>query len=184
MLSKILLKILSEAIIPAVAVFLAKILSALVLLHFYSVEFSFAASQIVIASRANFLAVNSYSDLFALAIITLAAAAVLFRAHFFHKTHLSPWLGHKAVSDNLEGLAVASWDIYPQSIVWLALSWLATFFFALEALLSTVYGWLPFLAALSAVNTTWLLIFDLEREIEVEKERQKDDVQLLVEEEV
>lgn len=168
-ISKILIKLIDEAILPAVLIVTVKIISAILIVAYLQISFSLTflngLPKLSLASPQNILLINNLSNLFLLCFLTLVISVILLRAHFLHNTHISPKLTIKILTLNMSSLITNSFNVFTQSFVWLAFLWLTTF----TILSSVVFGETGFLIATLSLLISLLLslalVLDLEREV-------------------
>ncbi|MBM4402676.1 MAG: hypothetical protein FJ044_05525 [Candidatus Cloacimonetes bacterium] len=171
MVSKILLKLIDEAILPAVFTIAGKIFSLAVIIYLARVPWEFSTSgnfpTLTFVNSSDLIFVNSYSNLIMFLIIVLGFLWVLARAHIFHDTHISPSLTLRLLAWDLSSLLTSSRQVYQKAVVWFAFLWLSVLFLGLQALLAINYFWIFLLAAIAAIFLTWVLVEDLEREMAI-----------------
>lgn len=174
-LSHSLLKLIDEAIVPGLLVFAAKLLGLVAVNAWLNLSWDPTGNSLFplfsYRSPEAFALANSWSNLAVLAVILIGLVTVLVRAHIFHTTHISPRLSVSLVRRQLTGLAVNSWEIYHQAVVWLAYLWLALVLFALQAIYGVSWWWLDIAGTVIALLLSWLLIIDVEYEIDIERSR-------------
>jgi hypothetical protein len=165
MFSRILVKLVDEAIVPAIALFAAKIGSALFLARYYHIDFSITGSGFVYTDKAEFIFINSYSTVVVVAVIGLGLLYNLTKSHLFHETHVSPGTAARLYSFRLSRFIQTSFDLYSQGVVWLSysiltfLATLAMFYFQF------VYSWVLWVSAGVTLVALYLFIIDVEREV-------------------
>lgn len=172
-LSRSLLKIIDEAIIPGLLILAAKIIGLVAANYWYNLSWDGTASILPLMqyrSEQAFFTANTISNLFVLLVILCGFLAMLIRAHVLHGSHISPRLSTKLVQRQLTGLIIGSWELYHQAVVWLAYLWLALIIFGIHALLGVTPWWLPLAGTCVALIFTWLLIIDVEKEISLRKD--------------
>lgn len=171
MTSKILLKLIDEAILPAILVVSAKILSLAVVIHLAHIPWEFLTTgnlpSLAFQNPTDLTFVNSYSNLIMFLVIIIGFLWVLTRAHVFHNTHISPSLTLRLLSWDLTGLLTSSRQIFQKAAIWFAFLWLAVLFLGLQVFLGINYFWIFVVAVVAAVFLTWLLVEDLERELAI-----------------
>ena len=171
MISRILLRLIDETIVPAILVIATKVIGMWLVTVLFSIEWQVSLSAsttgIQIANREGLLAVNSYSNLLVLVVLMLNLMWVLTKAYHFHETHISPSFTLKLLSLNLTSFISSSSDIYHRALVWLSYLWLVVFLMLLHVILDLAYGWTAAVGVASALFLTWLFINDLEREVRV-----------------
>jgi len=142
MLAKTLVKLVDEAILPAVA----------------------------LVAAADFLKANSYSALVMFGIMLLFTLWVLFKSHVLHDSHITPFTSVKLISFNLSSLIQSSFEIYSQATVWLSYCWLTTVLLGILTFSGLIYPWVFYLALGLSLITSVIMILDIEREIVIKKE--------------
>lgn len=170
MASKILLKLIEEAILPAVLIAAAKILSLVAIIYFFQVPWEFSATTfpaLTFTNPGNLIFVNSYSNMVVFASICVGFLWVLIRAHVFHDTHILPSLSIRLLSWDLTGLLTSSHEIFHKAVIWFGFLWLALLFLGLQVLFGVTYLWIFVAAIPVTIFLTWLLIEDIGRELEI-----------------
>lgn len=172
-LSRSLIKIIDRAIIPALLVFAAKLVGMVVANYYYNLSYDGAATIVPLfeyRSQEAYLMANTFSNLLVLAVIVIGFALMLIRAHLLHGSHISPKLSATLMQKQLTGLIVGSWELYHQAVIWMAFLWLSIILFALQALAGVAPWWLPLSSLAMALVLTWILIADVEKEINLRHE--------------
>ncbi len=172
-LSRSLLKIIDEAIIPGLLILAAKVIGLVAANYWYNLSWDGTTSVFPLLqyrSEQAFFIANTVSNLFVLAVILVGFLVMLIKAHTLHGSHISPKLSTKLVQKQLTGLVVSSWELYHQAVVWLAFMWLTLILFCIHALLGVTPWWLPLSGTLVALLFTWLLIIDVEKEINLRRD--------------
>jgi hypothetical protein len=174
-LSRSLIKLIDEAIIPGLLVFAAKLLGLVAVNAWLNLswdpEFGSLLPLFSYRSPEAFTIANSWSNVAVLAVIVIGLLTVLIRAHVFHTSHISPWLSVTLIRRQLTALAASSWDVYHQAVIWLAYLWLALLLFSLQAIYGISWWWIDIVGTVMALFGSWMLIVDIEHEIEIERGR-------------
>lgn len=175
-LSRSLLKLIDEAIIPALLVFGAKLVGLAVANYWHDLSWEIAEDASLLSlvsyrSEEAFLQANTLSNAFVLGAILIGFLWVLIRAHAFHGSHISPRLSVSLVQKKLTGLVVHSWELYHQAVIWLAFLWLALILFSIQSIYGVNEWWVVIAGTALALLFSWLLIMDVEKEIEIRKEQ-------------
>lgn len=169
MASKILLKLIDEAILPAVLVIGGKVISLAALVWFLGLSWQFSTTTLIptvsFDNPVDLLLVNSYSNLVMFVVIAAGLFWVLFRAHVLHDTHISPSLTLKLLTWDLTAFLTSSFDVFHQAVVWFAFLWLVLLSLGLHVVLGITYFWVFVIALVFSLLLTWLLIEDIEREL-------------------
>lgn len=174
MLSKSLVKLIDEAILPAVLLVGSKFASVILIATLSKSAFSFTFGRfffflpsLSFSTFESYIFSNSYSNLFTYVVLAAGCAFVLLRAHFFHSSHVTPALHARLIKLRLSSLVADTFTIYHQAFVWFSFIWLFTIFLLIEAFLNIVYPWIAIVAFLISLNMSWFLIADVEEELEI-----------------
>ena len=115
MLSKSVIKLIDEAIIPALALIFGKMAGLALAIVVLNLPFTIEAGQVLrilpsvhFANLADYILAENYSNLTMFVAATLGTIFVIIRAHFFHSSHIHPNLHAKLVDLNLESLIAPS----------------------------------------------------------------------------
>ncbi len=171
MVSKILLRLIDETIIPAVLVVVTKVISMWLVTVVFGIDWQLSLSVtsrgIEFASREGLLMVNSYSNLIVVLVLGIGLVWLLAQAYHFHETHISPSFTLRLLSLNLTRLITSSVEIYHKALVWLSYLWLVVVVSLVHTLLDISYGWVTGVSFAIAAFLTWLFVNDLERELPI-----------------
>ena len=177
MIAKSVVKLIDEAIIPAVALIIAKMLGLFAASYFLRLPFTVKNSQIFhllpsvhFNNLTDYIRAENYSNLAMFGIAAAGSFFVLIRAHFFHESHIHPKLHARLVSMNLDSLVAPSYHLYHQAAIWLTFLWLTVVFLVISTFLKITYGQISVVAFIVAANFSWVFAMDVEREIEIFKE--------------
>lgn len=169
MASKILLRLIDEAILPAVLVVFVKLVSLAALVRTFNYSWSLdttaAFPALEIESHAALVTVNSYSNLAVFAAVAIGLVWILAKAYHFHDTHVAPTTTLKLLSWNLTGLLSNSYEVYHQAVVWLSYLWVVFLLMLVHTAVGLQYTWLTAAVFAASLFLTWLFIHDVEREI-------------------
>ncbi|OGD88082.1 hypothetical protein A2870_04530 [Candidatus Curtissbacteria bacterium RIFCSPHIGHO2_01_FULL_41_11] len=177
MLSKSIIKLIDEAIIPAVVLIIGKMLGLFVASSLFHLSFTVKNAQIFwilprvsFTTLSDYIKAENYSNLTMFMVAMLGTLYVIVRAHFFHESHITPKLHAKLVSLNLDRIVAPSYHIYHQAAIWLTFLWLTVIFLAISSFLKITYPQISIMAFIIAANFSWVFAMDIEREIEISKE--------------
>lgn len=169
-----LMKILDEAILPAVVLIGAKVIG-LSLANFFgglsfTVESGYSAIPwtVLYSSTSEAMTANDLSNAVMYLVVLLGFCWVLFKAHLLHDTHLPPKFAGRLAKLHLLHFVQTTFEIYHQALVWLSFLWLTTlviFIYALSG--SSVILALVALTLSSAA--TFLYSKDIEIEIKTDR---------------
>lgn len=173
MVSKTLVKLIDQAILPAILLASAKIIGILFVNYKFGLDWQMGADGLFYSSKEDFILVNSYSSLFMFFAIILGLLWVIIRATFLHSTHITPNLSSKLMDKKLNFLIINSFSIFSKAVVWLSYAWLTTAIIFVQKSYGLVFPWVLYVAlSVSAVASIFLII-DIEREIEENANEQK-----------
>ena len=176
MIAKSLIKLIDEAIIPATALIVGKMIGLLAASYFFNLSFSIKnrgllglLPSVQFANLHDYILAENYSNLAMFLIASLGTIFVLIKAHFFHESHIHPTLHAKLLRLNLESLVAPSYNFYHQAAIWLTFLWLTVGFLVISTLLQVTYPQITIIAFVVAANFSWIFAVDVEREIEISK---------------
>jgi len=174
MVSKSIIKLIDEAIFPALSLVVAKMLGLLLSAYFLNLPFEIKTRAILtILPAINFLSLSSYikaenySNLVMFLAAAIGATIVLVRAYFFHESHVNPSLQAKLASLNLENIIAPSYHLYHQALIWLIFVWMTVGFLVVSTFLKITYPQISVFAFILAANLSWIFAIDVEKEIEI-----------------
>jgi len=165
MFSRILIKLIDEAIFPALAIFVARLGSSIFLAQYYGVEYSLGVSGFVYNNQADFIFVNSYSTLVVIAVVGVGLLYNLTKSHLFHETHVDPSLAARLHSFRVSRFIQTSFDLYSQGVVWLSYSFLVLFASIAMTYFDLLHTWVLWVSVAATFIGTYLFIIDVEREL-------------------
>lgn len=178
MVAKTTIKLIDEAVIPAVVLIIAKILGLLFVNYLFKIDYSINPSgfldflpSITYSSPRDYIIAENYSNLAMFAAVTLGTLLVTIKAHFLHESHISPRFHQKMVRLNLEKFISTSFHLYHQAFIWLVFLWLVTIFLIISTLAEIIYPQISAIAVIIALNFSWILAVDVEKEIEIARDK-------------
>ena len=174
MVTKSLVKLIDEAIIPAVALIFGKMAGLFLAIYFLELPFTIKSGEILwvlpsvhFQNLTDYIVAENYSNLEMFVIASCGTIFVLVRAHFFHESHIHPRLHAKLVSLNLEGLIAPTYHLYHQAMIWLIFLWLSVGFLTISSIFKITYPQIAIIAFVIAANFSWVLAVDIEKEVEI-----------------
>lgn len=174
MVTKSLVKLIDEAIIPALILVVAKMVGVFLASYFlhlpYTIEsglFLKVLPTVHFSTPQAYILAENYSNLAMFVAASLGTFLVISRAHFFHESHIHPRLHAKLISLRLESLVAPSYHLYHQATIWLVFLWMVVGFLILSSILGVTYPQIAILATIIAANFSWIFATDVEREIEI-----------------
>ena len=176
MVAKSLVKLIDEAIIPAIALIVGKMLGLFLTIYFLDLPFNLKSGQILkilpsvqFTNITDYILAENYSNLAMFAGVILGTIFVLVRAHYFHESHIHPALHAKLVSLNLDSLVAPSYHLYHQAAIWLTFLWLTVAFLVISTILKITYVQISAIAFIIAANFSWVFVLDIEKEVEISR---------------
>jgi TRAP-type C4-dicarboxylate transport system permease small subunit len=167
MFSKVLIKLVDQAIIPAILLLVSRVGSVLFFARYFGVPMSVDQTGFVFENEIDYILVNSYSVLLMVAILMLGVTYVLTKSLVLHDTHITPSLTAKLFSLRLSTFIQSSFDLYSQGTVWLSYSFLMLFVSAGMAFFGIIYSWVFYVSLIFTIVSTVLFILDVENEMEI-----------------
>lgn len=165
MVSKTLVKLIDEAVIPAVALVSAKVLGSILVAEYLNLNWEMSKTGLVFSSSEEFVAANSYSSLIMFGFVVLGLAWVVIRARSLHETHITPRLSARLASLRMLPLVQDTKTIYSSAFVWLSYTWLTTVILGVQAFTGTTYSWVAIVALIVSLKATWFIVSDVEKEV-------------------
>ena len=176
MVARSIIKLIDEAIIPALALIFGKMAGLALAIVVLNLPFTIEAGQVLrilpsvhFANLADYILAENYSNLAMFVAAALGSIFVIIRAHFFHESHINPSLHARLVSLNLESLVAPSYHLYHQAAIWLLFLWLTVAFLLTSTLLDITYPAISAIAFIIAANFSWIFAMDIEKEIEISR---------------
>ncbi len=169
MFSKILVKLIDQAIVPAIMLLSARIVSVVLVSRYYKIPFDVGQSGFIFTNPRDYVLINTYSTFIMLLVLTVGLLYILLKAYVFHESHVAPHISAKLASIKLSSFVQASFDLYSQGAIWLSYAFFLTIVSGILGLFGLIESWVFFAGLLLNMVATFLLIFDVEKELEVKK---------------
>ena len=176
MVAKSLVKLIDEAIVPALLLILVKGMGLFLTVFFLKLPFDLEFRSIFgllpsfrFATLQGYITAENYSNLAMFAVVAAGAIIVILKAHFLHESHIHPKLHARLIALNLERLVQSSYHLYHQAAIWLIFLWLTCGFLTLSSIAKITYPQITIAAFLVTANLSWVFVLDLEKEIEISK---------------
>ena len=170
MFSKLLIKLIDQAIIPVVVLVSTRIVSMSLLAMYFEVPFELTNKGFIFEGKEQYIQINSYSMLIMTAVLAISLAFFLLKAHVFHDTHITPKLTATLFSLRMQGLVQSSLDLYTKGAIWISYAYLMTILTGALALYSYIYSFVFYITLTIAVVSSMFLISDIENEIKTSKD--------------
>jgi len=167
MFSKILLKLIDQAIIPAIVIFFTRVVSILFLSEQYKLNYTISQSGINFINSSEYIFVNSFSIFITLMAVFLGMVISLLMSHFFHQETISPLTTTKLFTLKMSFLIKNSFEIYTKMSVWVLFLWLITFYTGLMFINKNISDYVFYYSLILSIFLTVLMIRDIENKIKV-----------------
>lgn len=167
MVSRTLIKLIDQAIVPAVVLLAVKVVSVVAISSFLKINFAVHRNGFVFSSKADYILVNSYSTLAMITVIAVGVLFVLIKAFYFHDSHISPLLTSRVFNLRLSTLIQNSFELYSQGTVWLSYLLLITIVSGILMAMGLIYSWIFYTGLIISVVGIVMLIVDIENEMEI-----------------
>lgn len=172
MISRTLVKLIDQAITPAIVLLSTRVISVVGLSYFLGIPLTIDARGFSFPTIEDYIKINSYSTLAMIVVLTVGLVYILVKALVFHDTHISPQLTAKVFVYRLSTFIQSSYDIYSQATVWLSYSFLMLMMTGIFAYTDFIYNWVFYINAVLTLASTGILIFDVENEIFMKKNQE------------
>jgi hypothetical protein len=169
MVSRILIKLIDQSIIPAVLLLSTRLISIVLLGRYFGADFTIGYSGVEYTHPQDYLLVNSYSTFFMIAVLAVGLFYILLKSFIFHDSHISPGFTARVFSFKLSFFIQSSFDLYSQGVIWLSYLYLLMIVSGVMALFGLLYPWVFYTALVLGVVSTALFVFDVENEINLSK---------------
>lgn len=166
MISKTLLKLIDEAILPAVILVAAKIFGVAALTSRWGLDFTLNLKNL---EGPNAHLVNTYSNLFSYGAVALGLGLILARAYLFHSSHISPQITLRLSSLNFTTIISTTYELFHQAAVWLSYLWLLSFLFLLQSYWKLIPTNIALGVSVVTLVFTCLFVWDVDREIDIRR---------------
>jgi hypothetical protein len=174
MLSKLLVKLIDRAIVPAVLLLATRVVSVVLISRYFGLPVKISRSGFVFESYIDFLKVNSYSTLVMTIILVLGLIYILVKSFAFHESHIKPSLSAKVFSFKVQHLIQGSFHLYTEAAIWLSYAYLLLLLSGIMLISKLLYGWVFYTTVGVTLITTVLFVIDVEEEIKIKDSYKKD----------
>ncbi|MBI3341501.1 hypothetical protein HY024_00080 [Candidatus Curtissbacteria bacterium] len=175
-MTKSIVKLLDEAIIPAIALIVGKMIGLFLASVFFKLNFTIEQGGVLkflpaihFNDVSGYILAENYSNLAMLCVAALGTIFVIVRAHFFNQSHIHPYVQTKLIHFNIESLIAPSYDLYHQAAIWLTYLWLVVGFLVASTIFGITFFQISAVAFIIAANFSWILALDVQREVEISR---------------
>ncbi len=172
MFSRILIKLVDQAIFPAILLLAARVVSIILISKSFGLAYEVSGSGVVFKQVGDYVLVNSYSIFIMALVLLLGLAMVLFKSFVFHDSHITPGLSAKLFSLNIPSFIQNSFELYSQGAVWISYLYLLLVVSGIMSIFGILFAWVFYATLIIAVFSTVLFVFDVDREVELSKNKE------------
>jgi len=166
MISRTLVRLIDQAVVPAILLLCTRLASVIIVSYILGAKFIFSTKGFVFHNPDNYIAVNSFSTLAMVVVLGLGLTYILAKALYFHDTHISPKLTTKLFRHKMATLIQSSFELYSQGVIWLVYLYLVTIVAVILGIFGVIYDWITIVSGSFCAITTLLLILDIEHELD------------------
>jgi len=174
MISKILIKLIDEAIVPAILLLTVRLVSVVLISRQLGIPFTVSNSGFVFSSPEDYVEINSYSMIVMVLALSIGLIIALGKALFFHDSHITPERTAKVFSLKIVSLVQSSFEIYSSGAVWLSYLYLLLLVTGIMSLFNLVFSWVLYVILGTCILASIALIIDIEKEININKLNKSD----------
>lgn len=167
MISRTLVRLIDQAITPAILLLCARIISVILISYLGQIKFVLSSHGFYFDNAQDYIYINSYSTLAMVVVLAAGLLYVLLKAFIFHDTHISPGLTAKLFHYRLTTLIQNSFELYSQGVIWLIYLYLVSVVTLILSLFGLIYAWIFYVALIMSVISSVVLIIDIENEIDL-----------------
>jgi hypothetical protein len=170
MLSKVLVKLIDRAIVPAILLLATRVVSIVLISRYFGLPVNISKSGFVFESFSDFVKVNSYSTLIMTFVLVLGLIYILIKSLAFHESHIKPSLSAKMFSLKVQHVIQGSFHLYSEAAIWLSYAYLLLLFSGIMLVSKLLYTWVFYITVGVTLISTALFIFDVEEELKIKNE--------------
>lgn len=170
MISKVLIRLIDQAILPAVVLLSARVFSIILFSKYFNLQYNLSSKGFEYASFADYVKVNSYSTFAMFFVMFLAFFYILLKSFHFHDTHITPSLTAKVFSVRMQNFIQNSFEIYSQALIWMLYLYLLLIVSGIMVAFGLLYTEVFLCGLVLSITSTVFLILDIEEEIKIDKE--------------
>ena len=174
MISKILIKLIDKAIVPAILLLTVRLVSVVLISRQLGIPFTVSNSGFVFSSPEDYVKVNSYSMIAMVLALSIGLITTISKALFFHDSHITPKGIAKVFSLKITSLVQSSLEIYSKGAVWLSYLYLLLLATGIMSLFNLIFAWVLYVALAACVLASIALIMEIEKEININKLNKSD----------
>lgn len=174
MTSKLLIKLIDKAIVPAILLLTTRVVSIVLMSSYLNFDFSIGLSGFTFQNSIEYIFINSYSTLVMTVVLIAGLVYVLIKSYVFHDSHIKPSVTAKLFELKVPSLIQSSFDIYSQATIWISYAYLLLIISGIMMYNKLIYSWVFYVVLGMTVVTTVFFIFDIENEISLNKQKEDE----------
>jgi hypothetical protein len=174
MFSKLLLKLIDQAIIPALLLVATRIVSIIIVSRQKGIEVFLSPKGFTFYTATDYVSVNTLSTFFMAVAIALGLGYIILKSMVFHDSHIKPHISAKLFTWKMHHLIQASYDLYTQGSVWVSYLYLLTIASGIMLIFDMISAWAFYVCTVISLLYTLLFILDIEAEMDINKKYLKN----------
>jgi len=167
MFSRILIKLIDQAIVPAIFLLTVKIVATVGISRYLGIDFTVGQTGFVFESTDDYLKISSYSTFAMVVALAVGLFYILFKSMIFHDSHISPKLTAKLFSLRLSTFIQGSFDLYSQGAIWMSYSYLLMLVTGIMSIFGMIYSWVFYSSLILTALSTVFFVLDVENEMKI-----------------
>lgn len=165
--SKILLKLIDQAIVPAIVLLTIRLGSVLIISMLFGLNITFGNNGFTFQNHAEYLFTNTYSIFAMVLVLFIALFYTLVQSFVFHDTHIKPGLTAKLFTLKIATFIKGSFDLYSKATVWLLYAYLVTIVVGGMAYFNAIEVWVFYVTLALTIISSVLLVIDVDNELHI-----------------
>lgn len=172
MFSKILIKLIDQAIIPALLLVTVRLVSIVLFSYQLGIPLDLAQNGFAFNTMAQYKDINSRSLMAMIACLALGVAYILLKSWAFHSSHISPKTTARLFSLKLSFFIQNSYNLYSQGAIWVSYLFLLVLTAGAMTVFGLVFPWVFIVGLAFTILATVLFVIDIEREINLSSDNE------------
>lgn len=162
--SPIFVRFVKVAVMPAVLLFLAKLVSLIFFAGIYGLQYSIGSSGIEFNDFNSFKMANDYSSAITFLVAFSFTSWLVFKGFYLHHSHITPALSAWLHGQGLENLIAKNVELFVKLAVWVIFMWVVTILVVIHYFLGLTSDWVLYSSLVLSAILTVLSIIDIEKE--------------------
>jgi len=170
-MSKSLISLIEYSLIPAALLIIGKLVGIFVAIKLYNIPLTTKEyanqlfSTVGVATYSDLVHITSFSDIIMYLSVATYFSIILFRAIYFHDSHVKPSLVAKLATHNLLKLIQTSYQIYHKAFISIVFVLIANALIILNVFQNTTHVWIALISGIFTISLMLGLLYDVYREV-------------------